>query len=170
MSTRLLRILTESTCSRRRHIIRVSPRIQEVVLVNERCLGHQYIFSNHKTHTMYHMLYIVMSIQGVSIYPLCLTIWIILSTRITFLLRYVICLILSCLSMMCSFILHVQCFIMSCSFGLRPPSDVSYALCCHVHLCVSYCLVYFNCLLSSVMAYALLFHVHLRYVLLSYVS
>ena len=30
--------------SRRRHIVRVSPRIQEVVLVNERFLGHQYIF------------------------------------------------------------------------------------------------------------------------------
>jgi hypothetical protein len=60
--------------SRRRHIVCVSPMIQEVVLVNERCLGHQYIFSNHKTHTTYHMLYIVMSIQDVSIYPLCLAI------------------------------------------------------------------------------------------------
>ena len=30
--------------ARRRHIVRVSPRIQEVVLVNERLLGHQYIF------------------------------------------------------------------------------------------------------------------------------
>ena len=30
--------------SRRRHIVLVSPRIQEVVLVNERFLGHQYIF------------------------------------------------------------------------------------------------------------------------------
>jgi hypothetical protein len=107
--------------------------------VNEKCLGHQHIFSNHKTHTMYHILDIVMFILDVSIYPLCLTIWIILSTRIIFFLRYVICLILSCLSMMCSFILHVQCCIMSCSFGLRPPSDVSYALYCHVYLCVLYC-------------------------------
>jgi hypothetical protein len=109
--------------------------------------------SNHNTHTMYHMLYIVMSIQDVSIYPLCPTIWIILYTRITFLLRYVICLILSCLSIMCSFIRHVQCFIMSCSFGLRPPSDVSSALYCHVHLCVLYCLVYFDCFFSSVLAF-----------------
>jgi hypothetical protein len=62
----------ESMCSRRRHIVRVYPRIQEVVLVNERFVGHQYIFSNHKTHTMYDMLYIVMSIRDVSIYPLCL--------------------------------------------------------------------------------------------------
>ena len=30
--------------ARRRHIVRVSPRIQEVVLVNERLLGRQYIF------------------------------------------------------------------------------------------------------------------------------
>jgi hypothetical protein len=30
--------------SRRRHIVSVSPRIQEVVLVSERFLGHQYIF------------------------------------------------------------------------------------------------------------------------------
>ena len=30
--------------ARRRHIVRVSPRIQEVVLVNERLLGYQYIF------------------------------------------------------------------------------------------------------------------------------
>jgi hypothetical protein len=149
-----------------RHIVRVYPKIQEVVLVNERFLGHQYIFSNHKTHTMYHMLYIVMSIRNVSIYPLCLTIWIVLSTWITFFIRYVICLILSCLSMMCSFILHALCFIMYCSFGLRPPSDVSYALYCHVHLCALYCLVYFDCVLSSVMPYALFFHVHLRYVLL----
>ena len=79
---------------------------------------------------MYHMLYIVMSIRDVSIYPLCLTIWIVLSTWITFFIRYVICLILSCLSMMWSFILHALCFIMYCSFGLRPPSDVSYALYC----------------------------------------
>ena len=48
MSTRLLHILTKSMWSHCHHtkcIVHMSPRIQEVVLVNERFLDHQYIFS-----------------------------------------------------------------------------------------------------------------------------